>query len=162
MQYIFDPAHPAIDFLVEHVYQRSVAEVLIRLMSLGESNFNETLATAIQKRKISVITKLVNKLDNETEDEAEDECQNAAQVLTELLQQSDLFSVIARKPTMQRLCELSFNDEKALMHSRIASKTVLEKLIQKINNNKGVNKSIQDSEDDDLIIKQDSDEEEAE
>ena len=70
---MFEPAHPALDFMVEHVYQRSVAEVLIRLMSVEESNFNESLATAIQKRKISVITKLVNKLDNESDD-AEDEC----------------------------------------------------------------------------------------
>jgi len=42
--------------------------------------------------------------------------------------------------------------------SRTASKSVLEKLIQKINDKKGTSsRNHQDDDDDDLIVKQDSD-----
>jgi len=51
-------------------------------MNIEESNFSEELASSIKKRKISVITKLVNKLDIDAED---DDYYNAAAVLTELL-----------------------------------------------------------------------------
>lgn len=45
-------------------------------MNIEESNFSEEVAAIIQKRKFTVITKLVNKLDNEDE-----ESQNVANVL---------------------------------------------------------------------------------
>jgi hypothetical protein len=120
-------------------------------MNIEESNFSEEVAAIIQKRKFTVITKLVNKLDNEDE-----ESQNVANVLQELIQVSDFFSIIARKPTIQRLSDIAFNNEPGMAQSRTSSKSVLEKLIQKINDKKGT-RNHHDDDDDDLIVKQDSD-----
>jgi predicted DNA-binding ribbon-helix-helix protein len=79
--YLFAAGNNALDSLVEHVYSQSVADVLIKVLNLEESNFSEELALLIQKRKLTVITKLVNKLDNEDE-----ESQQVASVLQELIQ----------------------------------------------------------------------------
>ena len=79
------------------------------MINIEENNFSEELACIIQKRKIAVITKLVNKLDNE-----DDESQSVANVLQELIQVSDFFSIIARKPTIQRLSYIAFNNEPGL------------------------------------------------
>ena len=78
--FLFNAGNDALDSLVEHVYSQSVAEVLIKVMNIEESNFSEELACLIQKRKLTVITKLVNKLDNEDE-----ESQQVAWVLQELI-----------------------------------------------------------------------------
>ena len=77
---MFNAGNEALDSLVEHVYSQSVAEVLIKVMNIEENNFSEELACLIQKRKLNVITKLVNKLDNEDE-----ESQQVAWVLQELI-----------------------------------------------------------------------------
>jgi hypothetical protein len=66
--FLFNAGNEALDSLVEHVYSQSVAEVLIKVMNIEENNFSEELACLIQKRKLNVITKLVNKLDNEDEE----------------------------------------------------------------------------------------------
>jgi len=78
--FLFNAGNEALDSLVEHVYSQSVAEVLIKVMNIEENNFSEELACLIQKRKLNVITKLVNKLDNEDE-----ESQQVAWVLQELI-----------------------------------------------------------------------------
>lgn len=66
-------------------------------MNIEEGNFTEELAATIKKRKISVITKLVNKLGSDTDDE---ECLNATAILTELIDSAEFFNIINRKPTI--------------------------------------------------------------
>lgn len=94
--YLYNSGNDALDSLVSHVYQQSVADVLVKALSIEESNFSLEMADVISKRKISVITKLVNRL----EDTEDDECFNVASVLSELIQTSDHFSLLARKPTI--------------------------------------------------------------
>jgi len=74
---------------------------------------------------------------------------NVAAVLIDLIQLSDYFRIIARSPTIKRLSEIAFSNEEEFALSRNASKTVLEKLIQVINDNKslGFSKNIQDDDD---------------
>ena len=57
---------------------------------------------------------------------------------------------------------MAFNNEQGLSESRTASKSVLEKLVQKINDRKSQSRSINtDDDDDDRIIKQESDDDES-
>lgn len=57
---------------------------------------------------------------------------------------------------------MAFNNEQGLSESRTASKSVLEKLVQKINDKKSSSRSINnDDDDDDMIIKQESDDDES-
>lgn len=157
VQYLFNTENDAIDCLINHVYQKSVSEVLIKIMNIEENNFNEDLSEAIHKRKVTVFTKLVNKLDLDNE---EQDFYNVAAVLNELVQINDFFAIVARKPTIQRLSDMAFNNEQGLSESRTASKSVLEKLVQKINDKKGQRHINHDDDDDDMIIKQESDEDE--
>jgi hypothetical protein len=105
----------SIDCLLDHLYQKSISEVVLLIMKIEEGNFTDALATTIKKRKISVITKLVNKLVSDTDDE---ECLNATAILTELIEVADFFNIINRKDTIQRLSVIAFDDETGISYSR--------------------------------------------
>ncbi len=66
---------------------------------------------------------------------------------------NSFFTIFARKTTIQRLSEISFNSEVGLAESRISGMSVLEKLVQKINDKKGTGRNNNDEDEDDLIIK---------
>jgi hypothetical protein len=82
---------------------------------------------------------------------------NASQVLNELLDITEFCAVVARKSNILKLCELSF--ESSSLASRNAAKNVLEKLILRINEKKGEAPSVYQGDEDEIIIKQDSDDE---
>lgn len=125
-------------------------------MKIEEGNFTDELSTIIKKRKIAVIRKLVNKLSSETEDE---ECLNATTVLNELIEVNDLFNIINHKYTIERLSQIAFDTETGNAYSRQAGKSVLEKLLQRINNRNSPSND-DDEDEDDKIKMQDSDENE--
>jgi hypothetical protein len=89
--YLFEFNNDAIDSLVNHIYQKSISEVLLSIMKIEEGNFTDELANIIKKRKNSVIHKLVNKLSSDTDDE---ECLNATTILTELIEVNDFFNIM--------------------------------------------------------------------
>ncbi len=94
----------------------------------------------MHKRKVEVVTKLINQLDTNSTN-ADEECQNVASVLIDLIA-SDCFGIISRRLTIQRLAEFAFNPERGFEHSRLAAQTVLERLFQKLNDKKKASHSI--------------------
>jgi serine/threonine-protein phosphatase 6 regulatory subunit 3 len=98
--YLFDTNNDAIDCMLNHMYQKSVSEVLLSILKIEEGNFTDELANTIKKRKISVISKLVNKLGSDTDDE---ECLNATFILNELIDVNCYFNIINHQPTIERL-----------------------------------------------------------
>jgi len=105
--YLFDANHDAIDCLVNHIYQKSISEVVLQIMKIEEGNFTDSLATIIKKRKVSVIKKLVNKLASQTDDE---DCLNATAILTELIDAAASFNVLNQLPNIQRIREIAFDN----------------------------------------------------
>ena len=105
--YLFEVSNDAIDCLLNHIYQKSISEVVLAIMKIEEGNFTDSLAATIKQRKIAVIGKLVNKLGSDTDDE---NCLNATAILTELIDVADYFQIVNRLPTIQRLTEIAFDN----------------------------------------------------
>ena len=53
--YIFLHNQDAISNLVSHAYMTSISEILIKVLSIEELNFNDNLAEVIAKKKIESI-----------------------------------------------------------------------------------------------------------
>jgi hypothetical protein len=45
--YLFSTSNDSIDCLIDHVYQKSIGDVLIKIMNIEESNFSEELSDTI-------------------------------------------------------------------------------------------------------------------
>ena len=106
--YLFNPENDALDCILNHLYSKSLSDVIKKALEVEEANFTEDLSAEIKKRKRIVIGKLVNKLGSKFDDE---ECFNATSILTELVETNDYFSILKQKPTIQRLSELAFDIE---------------------------------------------------
>jgi predicted DNA-binding ribbon-helix-helix protein len=126
-------------------------------MNVEESNFDTDFVATIKAQKQVAISKLIDKLSDEFD---ENENMNAALTLVDLIETTEFCAMVARKPNIRKICELSFDSQS--QQTRNSSKLVLEKLIQRINEKKGnrANDNHGADEDDDIIIKQDSDDEE--
>ena len=80
--YIYN--HPAvIDNMVKHVYQKSVSEVLIRILNISDNLFEETLLGEVENIRKSFIHKIVQKFDPKYTFE---DHLNAASLLSELVE----------------------------------------------------------------------------
>lgn len=144
----------AFNHLINHLDCKSIVEVMVKLMNIEESNFEPEYAEQIKLRKQAAIAKFIDKLSDSF---GEEENINASQVLNELLDVTEFCAVVARKSNILKLCELSF--ESRSLASRNSAKNVLEKLILRINEKKGTAASVYQGDEDEIIIKQDSDDE---
>lgn len=75
---------------------------------------------------------------------------------------SDCLGIISRRLTIQRLAEFAFNPERGFEQSRLAAQTVLERLVHKLTEKKKAGHSVQDEDEDDLLVNHDSDNDEGE
>lgn len=80
---MFDSENGALDSLLNHVYQKSISEVILAIMKIEEINFTDELAATIKQHKISVIGKLISKIASENDEET---CLNAKDILQKLLE----------------------------------------------------------------------------
>ena len=60
--YIFGADSDVFDCLLRHLYQKSISEILNKLMNIVDTNFDGELATQIQEKKQKVLTELIEKL----------------------------------------------------------------------------------------------------
>lgn len=100
--FIFSAQCGLIDDLLFHVYQKSVSEVLNKLLNISEQSYEEELSKAIKDRQLKAVAELVNKLASEQIDEEAN--LNASLILSELMDNNkDSFNVLSRKSVQQAL-----------------------------------------------------------
>ena len=95
--YIFGPESDVLDCLLFHIYQKSVSELLEKLMNVVETNFEEDLVPVIREKKLKVMNQLADKLSKNHSDE---DNLNASTVIIELLEVREFFSVVANTQTI--------------------------------------------------------------
>ena len=86
--YIVADENMVIENLLKHVYSRSVAEVIHRILNIVDSNFEEEISTKISEKKQLILTSLIDQLGSEREDET---VMNAAFILQDILEQKSFF-----------------------------------------------------------------------
>lgn len=103
--YIIADENKVIEKLLRHVYSRSVAEVIHRLLHIVESNFEDDLSVKIAEKKQAIMTALIEKLKSDREDET---VMNATFILQDLMESKSFFQILTKKQNMQKLFETAF------------------------------------------------------
>jgi len=91
--------------LLKHVYSRSVAEVIHRLLHIVESNFDDELSAKISEKKQVIMSSLIEKLKCENEDET---VMNATFILQDLMESKSFFQILTKRQNMQKMFETAF------------------------------------------------------
>lgn len=88
--------HPTVlENLVKHSYQKSISDVLIRLLNTSENLFFDVISySEVNSIRASFVFKLVNKLNPEAAKGMEDHL-NATQILSELADYKVLYAEMA-------------------------------------------------------------------
>lgn len=89
--YVFN--NGVFDLLLKHLNQRSICEVIIKLMNTNESNFGHEFACEMKEAKTKVIQQLLSALNTEDHETS----LNISLVMCELIEVSDFFNTIARR-----------------------------------------------------------------
>lgn len=164
LPFLFQSQHgdAIFDNLLFHQYQRSISEVLRKLMFVSDHQIDDDLQDAIKEKKQKVTLALIEKMSADLTDE---DNLNAQQMIVDLLENKSFFYTVARRATVQKLSEFAFA-ENGNEYSKNAALSVLAKIADKLNDrSKDDNKDDDDdfknvnNDEDDMPIKQDSDDE---
>jgi hypothetical protein len=78
------------------VYQKSLSEVLNKLLNISEQSYEEELSKSIKDKQLKAVAELVNKLARDQNDEEAN--LNGSLILSELMDNNkDSFNVLSRK-----------------------------------------------------------------
>ena len=152
--YIFGDDSDVIDCLLYHVYQKSVSEVLNKLLNILGINFDDDMVAKIQEQKQKILNELINKLSKKDSDD--EEYINVTMILSDIIEQKNFFSIISKRQNLQKLSEIAF-DESCAYGSRTTTLALLTKFVQQFQDR--VKSNIHDDSgswneagDDDIII----------
>mmetsp|Transcript_32815 Transcript_32815/g.50105 ORF Transcript_32815/g.50105 Transcript_32815/m.50105 type:complete len:446 (-) Transcript_32815:607-1944(-) len=127
--YIYGQNSMIIDSLLNHVYQKSVSEVLNKLLVQLDTDYDEEVLAQIKAKQAMAVNKLVEKLGP---DSTEEDNLNASAILRDLVEKKEFFSVLCQKDNLVKLVEYS---TALLSESQKQSKlSSLQTLIQVITN----------------------------
>jgi effector-binding domain-containing protein len=105
MPYIVADENKVIEKLLRHVYSRSIAEIIHRLLHIVESNFDDDISVKITEKKQAILTALIEQLKCERRDET---VMNATFILQDLMENKSFFQILTRKQNMQKLFDTAF------------------------------------------------------
>lgn len=78
------------------MYQKSLSEVLNKLLNISEQSYEEELSKSIKDKQLKAVAELVNKLARDQNDEEAN--LNGSLILSELMDNNkDSFNVLSRK-----------------------------------------------------------------
>jgi len=160
--YIFAEENKVVESLLAHVYSRSVAEVLHRLLHTVESNFDDELAAKITIQKQVILNSLIEQLKSEKEDET---VMNAAFILQDIMEQKSFFQMLTKKQNLQKMFEIAFGpDTDVTGQSSYTTQGLVARFVQQYNDRQkkktdGEDRWDNSGDDDDIIVNEVSDEE---
>lgn len=102
--FLFSNECSLIDKLMFHIYQKSVSDVLQKLLNVSDQNYEEELQKSIKEKQLKAIASLVDKLGPGQVDEEAN--LNACNILSDLMDNKDYFNVLSRKSVQQKLYDI--------------------------------------------------------
>lgn len=159
--YIVDDANKVVENLLKHVYSRSVAEVVHRLLHIVESNFEEELSVKIAEKKQIIMASLIDQLNCTKENETD---LNAAFILQDMMEQKPFFQILTKRQNMQKMYDIAFSpDGAADLQSKVTTQGLIARFVQQFNDRQkqdhDEDRWDNSGEDDDIIVNEVSDEE---
>lgn len=156
--YIFAADSDIIDHMVRHVGQKSISEILNKLITQIDQDY---MADLIQKKQLTVVEKLIAHLGP---DKHEENNLNACTILQDMFEHKEYFNILIKKENFQNIVNMATAGIKeSTKASKTSSLTVLNQIlahhIEKLKK-KDANKEDKNAhDDDDMIVQTNSDDE---
>jgi hypothetical protein len=100
--YLFGPNCKVIERLLFHAYQKSISEVLHKILNVSEQNYDSSLK--IKERQQKIVVDLVDQLGAKSGNQVEEEASlNACTILGELIEVKDFFKSLSKKTVQSKL-----------------------------------------------------------
>ncbi len=152
--YIYGPDCDIIDSLLNHVYQKSVSEVLNKLLVQLDTDYDEEVLAQIKEKQAMAVNKLVEKLGP---DSTEEDNLNASTILRDLVEKKEFFSVLCRKENMVKLVEystalLNESQKQSKLSSLLTLNQVIQNFIEFQKKKEQKKETSQDANDDDDVM----------
>lgn len=158
--YIVSDEYNVVENLLKHVYSRSVAEVIQRLLHIVDSNFEDELSAKISQKKQIILASLIEQLATKREDET---VMNAAFILQDILEQKPFFQILTKRQNMQKMFEIAFDTTAPDTDSCFVTQGLISRFVQQFNDrwkqSLDENRFDNSCDDDDIIVNEMSDEE---
>lgn len=106
--YVFGPQSDIIDCLIYHVYQKSISEILNKLLNIQDHDFESDVAQEIKNKQHYALEKLIDKLSPQS---IEEDNLNGGAILIDMLDTKEFFNVICQRNHIQRLIEMAFTED---------------------------------------------------
>ena len=166
--YVFSPGSDLIEMLLKHVYQRSISEILNKLLTqidMNDAEYETEVRAQITEKQKMAVSKLIDTLGP---DYTEEHNLNSRTIIMDMFESKEYYNIICSKENLKKIVEFS---TKAIPESTKASKMcsliVLNQIVvsniekQKKKDKTDTDKAENQDEDDD-VVQQNSDDENGE
>jgi hypothetical protein len=100
--YIFGSNCKVIERLLFHVYQKSISEVLQKILNVSEQSYDSSLK--IKEKQVNIVIDLVDQLGARAGNQVEEEASlNACNILGELIGMKEFFNSLSKKTVQAKL-----------------------------------------------------------
>jgi hypothetical protein len=161
--YIFAKESTVIEDLLKHVYQKSISEILNKLLTLVDPDHEPEIVAAIQEKQQMAVSYLIDSLGPE---KSEEHNLNAATIIQDMFEIKEFLNIICLRENLQKIADFA-TATVGTKYSKCSSLTVLNQIIlnlierQKKKDQKTDEDKDNNDEDDD-VVQQNSDEGNAE
>ena len=162
--FIFAKESTVIEDLLKHVYQKSISEILNKLLTLIDTDHEPEIVAMIQEKQQMAVTQLIDSLGPE---KSEEHNLNASTIIQDMFEIKEFYNIICQKENLQKIVEYALAGmTESTKDSKCSSLSVLNQIImnhidrQKKKDQKADADKDNHDEDDD-IVQQNSDDEAA-
>ena len=92
MPYVFATESTIIDWLLFHVYQKSISELLNKFLCIMDSEFEGEVQVQIQNKQREVVQKLIQKLGS---DSSMEDNLNGCSILQDMLESKEFYKLVS-------------------------------------------------------------------
>jgi len=166
--YVFSPGSDLIECLLKHVYQRSISEILNKLLTqidMNDAEYETEVRAQITEKQKMAVSRLIETLGP---DYTEEHNLNSRTIIMDMFESKEYYNIICSKENLKKIVEYSTHGiTESTKASKMCSLIVLNQIVvsniekQKKKDKTDTDKAENHDEDDD-VVQQNSDDENAE
>lgn len=163
--YVFAPGSDLIECLLKHVYQRSISEILNKLLTqidMNDAEYEADVRAQIAEKQKMAVSKLIDTLGP---DFSEEHNLNSRTIIMDMFESKEYYNIICNKENLRKIVDFATHGvTESTKASKMCSLIVLNQIItsniekQKKKEKSDTDKAENHDEDDD-VVQQNSDEE---
>lgn len=153
--FIFAKESTVIEDLLKHVYQKSISEILNKLLTLVDTDHEPEIVAMIQEKQQMAVSYLIDSLGPE---KSEEHNLNASTIIQDMFEIKEFYNIICQKENLQKIVDFALAGMKeSTKDSKCSSLTVLNQIImnhierQKKKEQKADADKDNNDEDDDIV-----------